>query len=376
MRIGINGQLLRDRYGGIDYYIVDLVNSMARLCPENEYLVYADKRVFENDTFPRDGINRRATSFPNRIRSCRIIWEQMRLPSLLIRDQVDVLHAPGYIMPLAPGVPTVVTIPDVISFLLPRLCETANRLYFRLFLPAVSRRAGRIITMSESSRKDIIRVLGVDRVKIDVIHSGVHSSFVPIADESELRGIRAKYGLPDRLVLFVGKLEPKKNIVRIIQAFSLLKEKYAIPHDLVIVGPKGWLFGDIFKAVDELRLHRRVHFLGHVPRSDLPYLYNAADVFVFPSLYEGFGFPPLEAMACGTPVVTSSVSAIPEMVGDGALMVEPTDVGAISRAVYSILTEENLREELREKGRQRVKLFSWTKTARKTLGVYEECLAR
>jgi glycosyltransferase involved in cell wall biosynthesis len=177
-------------------------------------------------------------------------------------------------------------------------------------------------------------------------------------------------------MLFVGKLESKKNIVRIIQAFSLLKDKYDIPHDLVIVGPKGWLFRDIFRAVDELGVHRRVHFLGHVPRSDLPYLYSAADVFVFPSLYEGFGFPPLEAMACGTPVVTSNVSAIPEMVGDGALTVEPTDVGAISTAVYSILTDENLREELIEKGLQRVKLFSWAKTARETLGVYEKCLAR
>jgi glycosyltransferase involved in cell wall biosynthesis len=291
-----------------------------------------------------------------------------------MKDRIDILHAPGYVIPLLSSVPAVVTIPDVIALLFPKMCKISNHLHYRALLPAVAKKAKCIITMSHNSKKDIVNTLNVSEDKIDVIYNGVHPSFIQIHDVSRLDFIREKYDLPEKIILFVGNLEPKKNIVRLIDAYSLLKREQEIEHALVIIGKKGWLYDEIFKKVNALNMDKYIIFLGYVPREDLPLLYNMAEVFVFPSLYEGFGIPPLEAMACGTPVVTSNISSLPEVVGDAAIKVDPQNIRDIAEGVYKVVVNKDLTQRLIAKGLKRARLFSWEKTAKRTLEVYTKAV--
>lgn len=376
MKICVNCQLLRDEFSGVDYYIYDLIHNLAAYDEENEYVFFVNSEA-AGDCMPEGrNINVERTRFPNRIRPVRIAWEQTCLPYLLLKNRIDLLHSPGYVSPLLSSVPSVVTIPDVIALLFPRLCRRSNYLYYKMLLPPAAKKARRIITLSQNSKRDIVNNLNVPSEKVDVVAMGVHRSFNRIDDAAKLEGIRAKYAVGDRMILFVGNLEPKKNIERIIEAFHVLKRDRGIEHKLVIAGKKGWKYSGIFDAVDKLQLSGDVRFLGYVPREDLPPLYNTADVFVFPSLYEGFGIPPLEAMACGTPVVTSNVSALPEVVGDAAIFVDPGNVGEIAEGIFRVISDGDLRKGLAAKGLKRAKLYSWEKVIDKTRKIYKDTLSR
>ncbi len=374
MRIGVSGQLLKGRYTGVEHYVYNLMRNIVRYNVGNEYVFYVP-RVFSRTDAPIDGLRIRESWIPGTSRAMRFLWEQSYLPILLAKDNIDVFHAPGYTMPLMTTTPSVVTIHDVIAMKYPEFCSRMNRLHYRLVLPPTAAKAARIITTTGYTRDDIVDTLGVPEDKIDVIPLGVHESFVPIEDGSALASVRRRYGLPPEFVLFVGNLEPKKNIGRIIEAFNTLRKSRSIPHALAVVGRKEWLFKDLKRMVRLLGLERHVFFLGNVPLSDLVLLYNAADVFIFPSLYEGFGIPPLEAMACGTPVVTSNRSSLPEVVGDAAVTVDPLSTGEIAQALHAVLTGDELRRTLRERGLNRAKLFSWESTARKTMEVYGKVIA-
>lgn len=216
---------------------------------------------------------------------------------------------------------------------------------------------------------DIIRYFKIPENKIKVIYLGVDEDYKPLS-ETEIRKVRQKYHLNYPFILYVGSLISHKNIPTLIKAFYKLK-KYGLPHKLVITGKRGWKYKNIFEIISKLNLQKDVVFTGYVQREDLPALYNAADLFVYPSLYEGFGLPPLEAMACGTPVITSNTSSLPEVVGNAGIMVDPYDIDGLAKAMYEVLTNEGLRAELRKRGLERAKMFSWKKTAEETLNVYK-----
>jgi len=267
----------------------------------------------------------------------------------------------------------VVTIYDLSFLLYPESFKRFKRFYLGLFTRLSARRARRIIAISESTKRDVVRLLGVSPEKVEVIYCGTDGAFRPLP-EDRVAAFRSKRGLPERFILFVGTIEPRKNVTRLIEAFSTLRPCDFANLKLVIGGAKGWSYQDVFARVEELGLGGEVMFPGYIPVSELPLWYNAAELFVYPSLYEGFGLPPLEAMACGTPVVTANTSSLPEVVGEAGLTVDPLDIEGLAEAMRRVLGDEALRQEMRERGLQRARDFSWTKTAQETVQVYQRAM--
>ncbi len=369
MKIGINAQLLKIENSGVENCIRGLVEALLEIDSENEYVLYLPKQA-ELRNIP-DYVVRR-TRLTNHLRPVRVFWEHVLLPQFLVRDKIDVFHSPGYILPPLVSVPSVVSIHDLITLLYPSLCKRSNALYYRLFLYQSAKKAQRIIVHSEKTKEDLINYLGIDGDKIAVIYPGISKGFKILRNAQLLKRIRRKYLLPEEFILFVGNLEPKKNVVRLIRAFLKLRKEKSIKHSLVIVGRKGWKHKDIFGAVKGSPYGKEVIFTGYVPDEDLPAIYNLAGLFVFPSIYEGFGLPPLEAMACGLPVITSNAGSLPEVVQDAGIMVSPNNTDELAEVMLQVLMNRNLREGLITKSLRRAKLFSWEKTARATLEVYEQ----
>jgi len=286
---------------------------------------------------------------------------------------VDLLHALAFVTPLLSPCPAVVTVYDLSFLLYPESFKRFKRFYLGTFTRLSARKARRIITISESTKRDVVRLLGVSPEKVEVVYCGIDDAFHPLA-EDQAAALRSKRGLPERFVLFVGTIEPRKNIGRLIEAYARLRSASSRGVKLVIGGAKGWLYEDVFARVEELGLEGQVMFPGYIPASELPLWYNAAELFVYPSLYEGFGLPPLEAMACGTPVITANTSSLPEVVGEAGLTVDPLDVEGLAEAMRRVLGNEALQQEMRERGLQRAKGFSWMKTAQETMQVYKRAM--
>jgi glycosyltransferase involved in cell wall biosynthesis len=312
---------------------------------------------------------------PNRPRLLRILWQQAALPWRLRRAGADLLHAPAYTAPLCTPTPTVLTIYDAIALRFPRLCKTSNVLHYRLVMPRAARRAARIIVPSACTRRDVVRLLRVPEAKVRVIPLGVGEAFRPVTAPHVLEALRRRYGLPERFILFLGNLEPKKNLPRLLTAFAEARGRGRLTHRLVLAGQKAWHTRAIRRALRTHRLHRMAMLLGAIPEEDLPALYSAASMLVFPSLYEGFGLPPLEAMACGTPVIASTAGALPEVVGEAALLLRPSDVAGLRTAMIKVAHNAFLRRRLGELGRARAAKYTWAETARRTLDVYDDVLA-
>ena len=369
MRIGIDISTLSKQAGGINKYILNLVKHLSLIDSKNEYFLYAHKKIGLEPGLEKANFVMRESKNTH-----RVLWMQSELPSALKRDKINVVHSPCYIAPLLSGVPKVLTVHDMTSSLFPGNFTFKHTLIYSTLVPLSIRKAERIITDSESTRNDLVRITKVPAGKITTIHLGVDKEFFPVKDQEKLRAFREKYSLSGKFILNVGTLEPRKNITRLIQAFGLLKKNNKIEHKLVVAGSKGWLYDEIFDKVNELGLSDDVIFTGFVPDEDLPLLYNCADVFAFPSLYEGFGLPVLEAMACGIPVVASNNSSLTEISGAdaAAVLVDPNSVEAIAEALHKVLSDGSFRQTLVNKGFQRAKLFNWEDTTRKTLAVYNE----
>lgn len=314
----------------------------------------------------------RHTRWPTHRPAARALWEQLAQGRALRAVGADLAHGPVFVGPLMAPCPVVVTVHDLSFIRYPRLFRPANRLYLRLFTRLSVRRARRIIAVSVHTAEETVRLLGVAREKVRVVYHGVDPIFRPLPPE-DVAAFRASRGLPDRFVLFVGTLEPRKNLVRLIEAFA--RSRADAGTVLVLAGARGWYDEEIFATVERLGLSARVRFPGYVPNDELPFWYNAAYLFAYPSLYEGFGLPVLEAQACGTPVLTSSASALPEAAGDGALMVDPHNVEAIADGLHRLLTDETLRGVLRQRGLEHAARFSWPRTAADTVTVYQEAIA-
>ncbi len=380
MHIALNAHLLSFgptyRGAGISWYIRNLIPALRQVDERHTFTVFLGDSRLPAEFAPGPRFRPVVSRFPTVRPAVRILWEQLAQPVLAATDRVDVLHALGYVQPLACPCRSVVTVHDLSFLLFPQYFNRINRLYLSHLTRLSTRRSDRVIAVSESTKRDLVRLIGLPPEKIDVVHSAIQAGFQPIGDAALLRDFRRRHGLDDPFILFISTLEPRKNAERLILAYARLRQTGRVSHKLVLAGAKGWRYEGIFARVEELGLGKDIIFPGFVPPVDIPLWYNCADLFVYPSLYEGFGSPPLESMACGTPVVASSGSSLPEVVGDAALLVEPTDVNALADAIWRILSDPSLRAELVQKGLRRVRQFSWEETARRTVQVYENTIGQ
>ncbi|MBI5885815.1 MAG: glycosyltransferase family 4 protein [Deltaproteobacteria bacterium] len=301
-----------------------------------------------------------------------LIREQFGLPGEMNRFNPDVFHYPSFNMPLNNPKPAVVTIHDLVYYLAPGACSRLRHWYARVVFPLVARRAMRVITGSEHTKRDIVNHLGVDPAKITVIYHGVSSLYRPVADVAAVDAVKRRYGLEGDYILYVGTHHPRKNLKRLIEAFAMIKPKGV---RLAITGAMEERRLDLYETPERFGVQERVVFTGPVREEDLPALYSGATIFVIPSLYEGFGLTPLEAMACGAPVISSNLTSLPEVVGDAAMTFNPLDVEALAGCMQTLLNDGALRASLREKGIARARLFNWKRTAEQTLGVYCDALS-
>ena len=297
------------------------------------------------------------------------------MPLMALRDAVDLLHVTYNAPPVSPC-PTVVTIHDISFEHYPQFFSPRDRLILKTLVPLSARRAARIITVSQHAKREIVARYGIPAEKIAVTYEAAGEQFRPITDVATLQSVRTKYGIgKGPFVLALGNLQPRKNIGRLVEAFARLERTSTdVKPKLVIAGKAQWRESEVYRAVRQAGIEESVVFPGYVDDADLPALYGAATAFVYPSLYEGFGLPPLEAMACGTPVICSDAASLPEVVSDAALMVDPSSVPALAEALVQVLTTTGLRDDLVARGLRRAQEFSWDRCAAETLAVYREAL--
>jgi glycosyltransferase involved in cell wall biosynthesis len=365
MRIAINTLGMKRRLHGVGNYIKNLVCALSKLDSHNQYFLFASsENVGHLEGLGENFCIELAPSNP----ALRVVWEQMILPLKLKQDKIDVYHGPAFAAPLVKTCPQVVSIHDMTVHLLPEQHSLHTRWYLRVLLPAMLRANNAVITVSESAKADILKFGKVKADHVCVIPLGVEERFQQIQDERRLSIVREKYALERDFILFVGMIEPRKNLENLVDAF--LADSLPQLCDLVLAGSLGWGYSELLRKIEASNDKESIRMLGYVDDADLPALYNAATAFVYPSFYEGFGLPILEAMACGTPVITSSISSLPEVAGDAALLVDPTDTKALAFALQRLVKDSSLREDLSRRGLQRSGLFTWRQSAEKTLTVY------
>lgn len=376
MHVVVDARYISRLQSGIGLYTQHLLRALAAIDPTTRYtyLTVSDG--------PDPGIRQpnfspwvTRISFENHL--VGDLWQSSYLPFRLAALGADLYHGPAVFLPLLKlGYRTVVTIHDLVAFLFPETVPTKYGIYMRWMTRLSVRSADRIIADSEATREDLVRQLGVPPEKIRTIHAALGTGYEPVRDPARLEAVRRSYRLEGPYILFVGNLEPRKNLVRLIEAYALLRRRVRLPHRLVLAGKRGWLYRPIFQAVERLGLQQEVIFTGYVAPEDLPAVYSMAEVFAFPSIYEGFGLPVLEAMACGVPVVAGASGSIPEVAGDAALLVPPYQVEAIAEALHRVLTEAVLRAELTARGLARSRAFSWERVAIQTREVYQQAHRR
>src|SRR6188474_315055 len=301
------------------------------------------------------------------------VLEQVAVPLALMREGVTLFHAPHYVLPPLVRCKSVVTIHDCIHLMFPQYLPNRIALgYARASIGLAAKRATRVLTVSESSKRDILRFVDTQPDKIDVIYNAYDDRFGVEPREEDVIRVRERFQLHDEFVLYAGNVKPHKNVERLIQAFHLVRQRGLEHLKLVLIGDEISKYAALRRAVHKHQLHKYVRFLGYLPEETLAVMYRLAGVFVFPSLYEGFGLPPLEAMASGTPVVTSNVSSLPEVAGNAAVLVDPYDPQAIADGIYRVLTDKAFNAQLRRKGLARARQFSWEASVRRVREIYGE----
>src|SRR5262245_21101961 len=367
MRIAFDGTTLRPARTGVGYYTEHLLHHLVKAGADDEIIVVSNRPVDTTSPLPPSV---RVVASPSRVP--RLVWMQLIAPRLLRRLRVDVAHFTNGMVPLAISVPTVVTIHDMSLTMFPKYHPPRRVLLNRPLVDMAARRADAIITVSESAKRDIVRLYGSQAERIHVVHEAAAPSFRRVHDASLLNRVRQRYELADRFILYVGTIEPRKNLPKLIEGFARKRKNGELPHQLVCAGPYGWLSRDIEDLIDRLDIEDAVRFTGYVPFDDLAALYTLAEMFVFPSLYEGFGLPVIEAMACGTPVVTGHVAALAEVGGGAVEQVARLDAESLGQAMLRLADDPERRDRLATLGLQRAQMFSWERAARETLKVYRE----
>ncbi len=382
MRIGINAQLLSFeatyRQAGLSRHIYELLMQVPGHAPRVHFTAYIPPgnipETFSHAAPPNLRLS--AGTLPTGRAPVRIAWEQTALSVDVMRDRLDLLHCPVNVRPLVCFAPTVLTIHDLIFLRYPQSFHSAKRRYLSAMTGWSARHAAHVITVSEATRRDVIDLLRVAPERVTTVYNGVGIQFKPLPSD-QTDEFRRKKGLEGPVLLYVGTLEPRKNLPVLLRAFHSIADEPGIEDaTLVIGGSKGWYYNEIFSTADSLGLASsgRVRFLGRVPDEELPLWYNIATACVYPSLYEGFGLPPLEAMACGTPVITANTSSLPEVVGEAGLMLEPDDIAGWAEAIRSIITNAGLRSRLSEEARNQARSFTWERMAHETVAVYRQVL--
>ena len=307
-------------------------------------------------------------------RGFRILSEQLTYPSIIRREKPDLYHGLHYSFPFIHECPVVTTVHDMTYFIYPEKHLWLKKYYFKFFIRYACRNSDRILAVSHSTKKDLLKYVKCDPDLISVTPLGVDHEFKPVVDQSILEGVKQKYNLPEQFILFVGLIEPRKNVGLLIEAFAKVIQNLNIKSHLVIAGRWGWESKSILELVKQLNFEEKVHFPGYIEQDDLPALYSLAELFVYPSLYEGFGLPVLEAMACGTPVITTNTSSMPEFVGDSGVLVQPGNLDALVLAMQDLLGNPDLRNALKIKSIEQASMFSWAKTAESTINAYRKVL--
>jgi glycosyltransferase involved in cell wall biosynthesis len=364
MRVAIDARKLHDF--GIGTYIRNLLRHLARIDHHTEYVLLCGEA--DLGVAAQLGPNFRAVLEPSPNYSIR---EQIHVPWVLRRERPDLYHAPHYVLPAAVNCNSVVTIHDCIHLMFPQYLP--NRMayaYARAQMWTAAHRSDCILTVSDASKRDILHLFNIPPEKIVVVYNAIDAHFSVTPPLDAVARVRERYQLDQRFVLYVGNIKPHKNLVRLIEAFSELRAGDLEDIKLLIIGDEISKLPALRHAVHRHKLHKHVRFLGYVPDDQLAVLYRLAAVFIFPSLYEGFGLPPLEAMASGTPVVVSNVSSLPEVVGDAAVLVDPHDIDSIVDGLRSVLTNPARAEDMRRKGLERAREFSWERSVARTLEVY------
>jgi len=373
MKIAIEAQrVFRKKKGGMDVVALETIKHLQKIDKENEYIIYAapgdDKSYAIQET----------SNFKIKILKgfTYADWEQVWLPLQLLKDKPDILHCTSNTAPLIGSVPKVVTVHDIIY--LEKRCWPVNSNLYQRFgnyyrswvVPQVIRNAAQIITVSVFEKKNISSYFSLDEWKVKVVPNAANESFTRVADKESLDKVRKKYTLPSDYILFLGNTEPRKNMRNLIKSYSLLLKKYSDAPDLVVTNISEEILSSILSEIDRLSIRNKICLVGYVDFEDLPALYSLAEFFIYPSLREGFGLPLLESMACGTPVITSSVSSMPEIAGEAALLADPNNPESISEAMLSYLTNVSLKHEKIQLGYQRCKEYTWLQSAKNILEVY------
>lgn len=372
--VSLNAHLLSAQAGyrsaGINGYIYNLLRALPDADPDFRYTVFAGPQS-QPPAHDRLAVRRAAWNTESPLR--RILWEQIAQPLALRRAHPDLAHGLAFVSPLLSRVPSVVTVYDLSFVHYPDRLPAARRWYLRLFARWSCGRARRVIAISHSTARDLAQTFGLPPECIDVAAPGVGEQFVPLPRE-DVERFRARKGLPDRFLLFLGTLEPRKNLPVLLRAYAQLAAEDRVATHLVLAGGVGWMADEIFAAIEAHDLSGTVHLPGYVPADELPLWYNAAEALVYPSVFEGFGLPVLEALACGKPALVSDASSLPEAVGDGGLCLPPDDVGAWAAALARAMHDAQWRAEAGARGRARAARFTWAETAAQTVASYRRAL--
>ena len=369
LRIAIDAHSVGSQLAGNETYAVNLIEALARIDSFNSYTLYVTRREAVDRFHGRWANFAVVRTLPH----SPIVRIPLTLSAALRRNPVDVLHVQFTAPPLAPC-PLVVSIHDLTFEHLPETFKRRSRMQLRLTVRRSARKAARILALSESARQDIIETYNIAPERVTTIPLAAPTHFGPVTNEGELQRVRHTYGIAGDYILSVGSIQPRKNLVRLVGAYSRLRAErpgVKLP-TLVLVGKKAWLYGETLRAIEQSGVGDQILLTDYVSEKDLPALYSGALCFVYPSYFEGFGLPPLEAMKCGASVIVGNQTSLPEVVGDAGLLVNPFDEAEIAAALAQLIDNPDLREQLRVKGLQRAEKFSWHDTARRTLEVYEQ----
>jgi len=379
MHVGINAQLLsyspNYRNGGVSRYIRHLLIELARQPGNHQYTVFVNgQEVATRLGIQHPQITYISAPWPEAHPAARIVWEQTTLPALIRQKHIDILHSPVNILPerLPQSCAGVVTLHDLAFLRFPAVLTRSKRLYQRTFTLRSLRRAALIITVSESTKQDAYELTGIPLGRMRTVYTCINEHFSNVVSKKEVDAFRVQKELMDGFILYLGTLEPRKNLTTLISAYAQLRQRHSVKEKLVLAGGQGWLYDSIFEQVRQLGLEAKVLFVGFVADSEQALWYHAASVFAYPSLYEGFGLPVAEALACGTPTVTSNVSSLPEAGAQVALAVDPLDVDALTEALYQALTDQHFRDTCQGIAPTIAQRFSGKVMAEQTIAAYEQ----
>lgn len=373
MRIGIDCRTIlnpgKGEQAGVGHYTYYLIKHLLQLDKKNEYILFFDYRVTKTAEFKQKNVLVKYFPFSEYKKFLPFSYSHMLISAFLARAKLDIYHSPANVIPYTYSGPSVITVHDLAIYKHPEWFPGGQKFSTRFLLPKSLHKAKKIIAVSEATKRDIMRLFKISSAKIQVIYEGVFREKSKVSFDT----LKRKYGLADNYILFLGTIEPRKNLVGLISVYAeLIKQKRFSSYQLVLAGAKGWKEGEVFKTIRRLKLEDKVRYLGYVAHQDKIGLLANATVFIFPSYYEGFGLPILEAMEMGTPVITSNTSSIPEVAEGAALLINPNQEKEIIKALVKLLGSASWRKKLSQSGIKKAKQFSWAKCARETLDIYRQ----